>query len=164
MATAAMGQTRQESFDKCQSVDPDAKIIGCTALLKADQDTNKNRAVIYRNRGAGYYNKGDYDGAIQDFNEAIRLNPNNANNYNNRGVAYKRKGHYDRAIQDYNQAIHLNSNDTIAYFNRGDAYFAQASLFPGIDGSAQSLATEIEIWGGFDDQRVLLDGTYNEYF
>jgi hypothetical protein len=40
----------------------------------------------------------------------------------------------------------------------------RASLFPGIDGFAQSLATEIEIWGGFDDRRILLDGYYNEPF
>ena len=40
----------------------------------------------------------------------------------------------------------------------------RASLFPGIDGFAQSLATEIEIWGSFDEERLLLDGSYNEYF
>jgi hypothetical protein len=40
----------------------------------------------------------------------------------------------------------------------------RASLFPRIEGFAQSLATEIEIWGGFDDKRILLDGYYNELF
>ena len=37
-ATAGMGQTRQENLTKCQSVDADAKITGCTELLKAGQD------------------------------------------------------------------------------------------------------------------------------
>ena len=40
----------------------------------------------------------------------------------------------------------------------------RASLFPGIDGFAQSLATEIEIWGSSDNTRIMLDGHYNEFF
>jgi hypothetical protein len=40
----------------------------------------------------------------------------------------------------------------------------RSSLFPGIDGFAQSLATEIEIWGSFDGNRILIDGNYNELF
>ena len=40
----------------------------------------------------------------------------------------------------------------------------RGSLFPGIDGFAQSLTTEIEIWGSFDRNRILLEGKYNELF
>jgi tetratricopeptide (TPR) repeat protein len=65
---------------------------------------------------------------IQEFDEAIRLNPNDANAYNNRGVAYERKDDYGHAIQNYDQAILLNSNYTSAYSSRGSAYFAQSNL------------------------------------
>ncbi|MGB0125911.1 MAG: tetratricopeptide repeat protein [Silvibacterium sp.] len=121
-AVAAMGQGRQENLNKCQSVDPDAKIMGCTALIQADQDTTKNRSIIYGNRGAAYYNKGDYDRAIHDTDQAIRLNPNEPSFYDTRGVAYKKKSDYDRAIQDFNEAIHLNPNFERAYYDRGGAY------------------------------------------
>lgn len=119
---AALGQSRQENLNNCQSVDPDAKITGCTALLKADQDTTKNRAVIYGSRGVGYYSKGDYDRAIQDTDQAILLNPTEPSFYYTRGVAYKKKGDFDRAIQDFNEAIHLNPNFDRAYYDRGNAY------------------------------------------
>ena len=66
--------------------------------------------------------RGDYDGAIADYTQAIRLDPNNANAYGNRGIAYGEKGDYDRAIADYNQAIRLDPNDPAAYYNRGIAY------------------------------------------
>jgi tetratricopeptide (TPR) repeat protein len=74
-AMAAMGQSRQESLDKCRSADSDTKISGCTALIQASQDTRENLSVIYNNRGSAYDDKGDYDHAIQDFNEAIHLKP-----------------------------------------------------------------------------------------
>ena len=121
-AVVAMGQSRQENLNKCQSGDPDAKITGCTALIEADQDTTKNRSIIYGNRGTAYYNKGDYDRAIQDIDQAILLNPNEPSFYDTRGVAYKKKSDYDRAIQDFNEAIHLNPNFERAYYDRGGAY------------------------------------------
>ena len=107
---AAIGQTRQENLKNCQSVDPGAKIAGCTALLKADQDTAKNRAVIYGSRGVGYYSEGDYDRAIQDTDQAIRLNPDEPSFYYTNGLAYKKKGDFDLAIQSFDEAIRLNPN------------------------------------------------------
>jgi len=52
-------------------------------------------------RGVGYYSKGDYDRAIQDTDQAIRLNPNEPSFYYTRGLAYKKRGDFDRAIQDF---------------------------------------------------------------
>jgi hypothetical protein len=40
----------------------------------------------------------------------------------------------------------------------------RGSLFPGIDGFSQSLNTEIEVWGSFGTERILMEGKYNEYF
>ena len=120
-AVAAMGQSRQETVNKCMSGDPDTRIAGCTALIKTRQDTNENLSIIYNNRGNAYNRKGDHDHAIQDFSEAIRLNPNYGY-YRNRGIDYYEKGDYERAIQDFNEAIHLSPNDTFAYVSRGDAY------------------------------------------
>jgi len=121
-AMAAMGCSRQENVNKCRSADPDTRIAGCTALIQAGQDATENLSVIYNNRGTAYDDKGDYDRAIQDFNEAIHLSPNAERAYYGRGYAYKKKGDYDRAIQDFNEAIHLNPNFERAYYDRGNAY------------------------------------------
>jgi lipoprotein NlpI len=124
LATAmiAIGCSRREDMSSCRTGNPDARIAGCTALLKADQHTTKNRAVIYGIRGVAFYSKGDYDRAIQDTNQAILLNPNEPSFYDTRGVAYKKKSDFDRAIQDFNEAILLNPNFERAYYDRGGAY------------------------------------------
>jgi Flp pilus assembly protein TadD len=68
---------------------------------------------------------GNYDQAIDDYNETIRVEPNYAQIYNNRGRSYYAKGDYDRAIADFNQAITLDPNYADAYNNRGRAYYAK---------------------------------------
>jgi tetratricopeptide (TPR) repeat protein len=75
-------------------------------------------ASAYYRSGIEYYKKGDYDRAIADFSQAIRLDPNYAFAYYNRGVTYKTKGDADRAIEDYTQAIRINPNHANSYINR----------------------------------------------
>jgi tetratricopeptide (TPR) repeat protein len=79
-------------------------------------------AAFYNKRGWDFYQKRDYDKAISDFNEAIRLDPNYARAYNNRGIVYGDKKEYDKAISDFNEAIRLDPNSAMAYDNRGNAY------------------------------------------
>ena len=52
--------------------------------------------------------KRDYDRAIADFDQAIKLDPNCAVAYHDRGLAYRDKGDNDRAIADFDQAIKLD--------------------------------------------------------
>lgn len=119
---AAMGCSRQEDLSKCRSADPDTRIAGCTALIQSGQGTAENRSTFYNNRGAAYDDKHDSDRAIQDYNEAIRLNPNIAAAFYGRGEAYDHTGNFDLAIQNYNEAIRLSPNFTYAYDGRGRAY------------------------------------------
>ncbi|MGI2905727.1 tetratricopeptide repeat-containing S1 family peptidase, partial [Tolypothrix sp. VBCCA 56010] len=65
------------------------------------------------------YSHKDYKGAIQDWTEAIRLNPNLAYAYYNRGVVRSELGDKQGAIADYNTAIKINPNLAYAYNNRG---------------------------------------------
>lgn len=109
--------------EKCyKSSDPDLVINNCTRAVASRKLSGKNLAFAFYKRGNAYSQKGDYDRAIQDYDQAIRLNPGHAIAFSNRGVAYARKGDYDRAIQDYNQAIRLDPKHADSFSNRGVAY------------------------------------------
>ena len=49
-------------------------------------------ALPYRHRGLAYWNKGDYEQAIADLTEAIRIDPNMANAYYDRGMVNLSRG------------------------------------------------------------------------
>ncbi|WP_049779242.1 tetratricopeptide repeat protein [Rhodomicrobium vannielii] len=103
-----------------QQKDRDLSIRGCTLII--DRKAKGDRALAYHWRGYNYKNKGDYDRAIVDLNEAIRLDPKDAKAYSNRGDAYDNKGEYDRAIADHSEAIRLDPKNSNAYTHRGNAY------------------------------------------
>jgi len=93
-----------------------------------------NTAYDYSVRGNRYYNQDDYDRAIADFNNAIRIDPNYAYAYRMRGYSYSyraritsrnkadRLADMNNAIADLTQAIRLEPNNASAYRERGYAY------------------------------------------
>src|SRR6266540_1168459 len=88
---------------------PATVIEGCTKVIEIGPD-GPALAAAYNNRAFAFRYNREYDRAIQDYNEAVRLRPNWAIPYNNRGVTYRRKREYDKAIKDYTQAIGLDSS------------------------------------------------------
>ena len=91
------------------------------AINSGELDTT-NLAHAYSDRGASYDGLSQYERAIEDYDEAIRLDPNDPLAYSNRGTTYDALGQYSRAIEDYDEAIRLNPNYAMAYYNRGAAY------------------------------------------
>ena len=70
----------------------------------------------YDFRGDSRYAIGDYLGAIDDYNQALRLIPIEAARfYTYRGVSYCYTGNNQAAIKDFNQAIAINPNSAYAY-------------------------------------------------
>lgn len=84
------------------------------------------QAVSCIERGDACYNRGQYEQAITEYTEGIRLWPGIACSYHNRGVAYGALGDHDRAIADFAKALELEPADAqrrvclaAAHYNRG---------------------------------------------
>ncbi|MCH8008749.1 MAG: fused MFS/spermidine synthase [Chloroflexi bacterium] len=81
-------------------------------------------AQAHNNRGAVYARIGQAERAIQDYHEAVRLEPQYALAYFNRGAAYLDLGQFQRAIDDLDEATRLDTGLAGAYASRAVAYTA----------------------------------------
>jgi lipoprotein NlpI len=114
--------------NKGNAFSPDQQISGCTAAIQSGRWSGQDLAWAFNNRGLAYQDKHDYDRAIADYDEAIRLDPKYDPAFNNRGAAYLAKGGLDRAIADFNEAIRFDPRDSGQYLNRGLANLYSGSL------------------------------------
>lgn len=69
--------------------------------------------------GGSKANRGDYRGAITNYDQALQINSNNPYAYFQRGTAYYQLGNKQAAIEDFNQVLRINPNNALAYFSRG---------------------------------------------
>jgi len=126
------------------------KTTSRTAKYGVNEKTMPQTPGTFLDRGIMFAMRGDYELAIADFSDAIKLNPNLSTTYMLRGRALcasvsrvwsvednfsgfsapttggqttvEQKRIYEQAIADYTQAIRLDPNDASAYRSRGMAY------------------------------------------
>ena len=85
-------------------------------LSRRDPEANE----AYNNRALVYRDKGDFDAAIADYDEAILLKPNDARAYGNRGEIWRLKNDIARSLKDLDKAISLAPKSAIFRCRRGD--------------------------------------------
>ena len=115
------------------------------------EQTRPQTATEYLTKGIMHAMRGDYETAIAEFDDALKLNPNlvgayilrataltasvsrvskvgenfsgfTATSYRGDRVSAEQARIYDRAIADYTQAIRLEPDNAFAYTSRGVAY------------------------------------------
>lgn len=110
-------------------------IAACSQIISSGSQGKVQLAEAYLSRGNAHVDKAntsqaaqlpEFELAIADYNEAIRLNSNHAIAFNNRGAMYAAKREYDRAIADYSEAIRLDPNYALALRNRAFSYSRKA--------------------------------------
>src|SRR6266702_1680080 len=67
----------------------------------------RDKALKHFNRGFRLEVKGDLDGAIAEYGEALRLKPDYAEAHANLGVALEDRGNLEGAIAEYREALRL---------------------------------------------------------
>ncbi len=79
----------------------------------------------YKDLGQYAFENKQYQDAIENFTEAIVINPNDAEVYYNRGMGYVSIEENENAFQDLNKAIELEFDSAELYYNRGYLYQQQ---------------------------------------
>src|SRR5262249_34320334 len=77
-------------------------------------------AAAYKARGNERLDKGDLDGALADYTEAIARDPALAAAYFNRALVLQQQGDLDAALADLDRVLELSPADAEAYCVRGE--------------------------------------------
>lgn len=75
-------------------------------------------APAFSLRGTVHYDNSDWDKAIADYSEAIRLDPANGEVFNNRAWTYYRAGRYPEALADADVAVRILAKEAYAWDTR----------------------------------------------
>ncbi len=91
-------------------------------------------ASEYRERAYREFQRGKYESAITDYDEAIHLNPDDASAYYQRGHVNFELQQYELAIDDYSKAIDRKPDDYADFYRaRGNANFNLKRYAPAIE-------------------------------
>jgi tetratricopeptide (TPR) repeat protein len=106
-----------QDIDLCQSysIYRSRSIEACTNVIRSVGAMTPGLSSIYNNRGFWYADIGQPDRAIQDYDQAIRIEPKGYEAYSNRGSSYSILGQEDLAIEGFDQAIRIGNLSAVAY-------------------------------------------------
>jgi len=117
--TGHKGMSLSDSFYVSNSIERfDEKSVEHGCYLQ-NLNTKEVISNILLNRSKIRRENGDHEGALDDCNKAVLLNPKNPGAYCNRGVIHEKMGMFSEAIKNYDIAISLNRKYASAYYNRG---------------------------------------------
>lgn len=99
-------------------------IVTLAACVSTDQqgryaENTKARARAHTDLGAVYYQNKQYEIALEEFNEAIKIDPTFALAYNGLGLVHSSLGQVDIADQHFKKAIQLEPNNSESHNNYG---------------------------------------------
>jgi len=97
------------------------------------------QAIVRVHRGMAYFAEGDYEAALADFTESIRLNPQNAKALYHRGVTLQVLEDYEAAREDLSQAVRLNPFQFDALFQRAQTYYHLGDYSRALDDCEKAL-------------------------
>ena len=106
-------------------------------------------ALEFFSRGIARKDKGEYDKAIQDFNEAIRLDPKSKEAFRERGMTWAAKGEHDKAIDDLGKAIKLDPRSAGLLVDRAFVWLAKADRDRAIKDCGEAIKLDPKFGAGF---------------
>ncbi len=107
-----------DHFPRNQIMENALKALDHAAFLGPDTIVEFD-AVSLNISGDRLYAKGDIEGSITEFENALRLDPTNVNLRNSLGVCYGILKQYDQALTEFEAAIRLAPGEVMAVYNYG---------------------------------------------
>ena len=149
----------------------DKKYQKAIPLLDQTLASNPRNTNAYCDRARAYIELKQYDKALSDVTESIKLSTSNNSNSNSNKTAfairanvYQKLGKYQRAIDDLTKSIKIDPQDAMAYNNRAWSEEAAGQLQQSLSDCNESIKLKNDLATTYDTRAVayILLHKYNE--
>lgn len=116
---------RQQCYNSANSFSPEQSIRGCSDIISMRTVTGDGRAQAYKLRGDRYRELRDYERALADYDQVIRMRGDHPGAYYRRSEVYLAQGQYELALADANRVIEAAGDTPGGYRVRCEIRLAQ---------------------------------------
>src|SRR5260370_14670271 len=121
-------QIAREGSQAAKDQDWNKAIERFRKAAEMDRKYTQNLAIAYQQRAFSYANDQRFQDALNDLNEAIKINPRDAHAYEQRGAIEMKINDYDKALADFGEAIKVNPGEIRYHLYRGYIYELRGDL------------------------------------
>ena len=115
-APSQAGMTKDLS--DCTASDRPTSAAACTRVMNSGRLPDEQFYIGHYNRGWSYFNAGDNDRALADFDKSIKYLSTYADTYYSRAVVQHDRGEREKSLADLDRYLELKSGDWEAHFKR----------------------------------------------
>lgn len=147
LASPSLAGMTQDLAD-CTASDRKTSADACTRVMNSGRLPREQVYIGHYNRGWSYFNAGDYDRALADFDKSIASKPDYADTYYSRAVAQHERGDRERSLADLDEYLRRKGEVAEAYINRARLFRRR--------GEFQAAFSELQRAGALDpgDRKV----------
>ncbi|MBI5375256.1 MAG: tetratricopeptide repeat protein [Candidatus Schekmanbacteria bacterium] len=96
------------------------------SLIKTDPENSQLRVQL----GNAYFDNGQFDKAITEYEKALEKIPNDADVRTDFAICYRNMGNYDKAVQEFEKAAASNPMHVNSRYNAGVVYYYDLKNYP----------------------------------
>jgi tetratricopeptide (TPR) repeat protein len=112
-------QSSDAFVQKAKSLLKEGKPRESLEYLNKAIDKDASNAEAFNMRGVAYFELKEYQNAMMDYDQAIKIQPDQYKAYLNRALLSSFQNKADKALEDYNKALQLAPDTADLYLNRG---------------------------------------------
>src|SRR5438552_5586939 len=114
--TKEANRLAREGAEAAKSEDWDKAVESLRKATALDHKYASDLAAVYQDRGYTAAKNQQFQEAVQDFTEALKIKSNDPRIYEQRAAAEMKVYDYDKALADYSEASKLKPNE-VRYYN-----------------------------------------------
>lgn len=118
----------REGAEAAKNNDWDKAVNAFRKAADLDRKHAKNLSAVLQQRAVAYVSQQQFQEAIADFSEALKITPKDPSIYERRAYVAMKMNDLDKALADYSEAIKLNPNEVRYYLLRSYIFETKGDL------------------------------------